>query len=83
MASERERLAQVFSAQHNELFRAQWRLEQASRLVPTVDETAWQGPARGSYERALAHLRSAIGEAIDELRTAKRETRTAIGALQQ
>jgi hypothetical protein len=41
-----DRLADALAAQHSDLLRAAWRLEQAARLVPAVDETAWR---RGNW----------------------------------
>jgi hypothetical protein len=76
-----ERLAEVLVAQHHDLLRAVWRLEQAARLVPSVDETAWQGPARWQYDWVLAGLRRALGDAASELTLARDKTLMAVRTL--
>jgi hypothetical protein len=76
-----DRLADALAAQHSDLLRAAWRLEQAARLVPAVDETAWQGPARRQYDWLLGRLRSALVEASGELALARDKTLTAVRTL--
>jgi hypothetical protein len=81
LSNDAERLAEALVAQHHGLLRASWRLEQAARLVPPVNDAAWQGPARRRYDRVLAGLRSALVEASAELADARDKTLTAVRTL--
>ena len=80
---ERAQLATLLSRQDDELVHALWRLEQSSRLVPTVDEAEWQGPMRWYYDHVLGDLRASLAAAIAELRRARRETNIAVQTLQR
>ena len=83
ISGDKMRLPALMSEQYDDLVRAVRRLEQAARLVPTVDEAAWQGPARFAYDGALGRLRRSLSAAIDELRTARDQTQSAVQSLQR
>lgn len=67
--------------QRAELSAALHRLEQASALLPPVDDTRWQGPARAAYEGALARLRAQLARATAQVRDARDHTAYALAIL--
>lgn len=67
--------------QRAELAAALQRLEHAPALLPPVDDTRWQGPARSAYETALQALRGQLAAATAILRRAYNQTCLALAAL--
>lgn len=67
--------------QRAELSAALHRLQQASALLPPVDDTRWQGPARAAYERALGRLRAQLSRATAQVREARDHTSYALALL--
>jgi hypothetical protein len=57
--------------QRAELSAALHRLQQAADLLPPVDDTRWQGPARTAYDSALARLRAQLARATTHVRDAR------------
>ena len=67
--------------QRAELSAALHRLQQSSALLPPVDDTRWQGPARAAYEGALDRLRVQLIRATELVREAHDHTSFALTVL--
>lgn len=67
--------------QRAELSAALHRLQDASALMPPVDDTRWQGPARAAYESALGRLRTQLVRATAQVRAARDQASFALATL--